>query len=333
MGENSAIAWCTDTFNPWVGCVKVSPGCDHCYAEAYDQRFRDGESWGAEGKRTMTKMWNKPQQWNAAAAKAGARRRVFCASLADVFEDNARRPLDDMRAELFRLIVRTPSLDWLLLTKRPGNIMRHVKKAFDLLCVRDDVARGRSAHRIARSEARVTLEACTMLREWLAGNAPANVWVGCTVEDQKHAALRIPQLLRVPARVRFLSCEPLLERVDLDRHGLLWRDCSRCRGRMSLPVEGGGRACPNCLDHQGVENAGIDWVIIGGESSQPNHPARPFSVEWARSLVRQALWIGCAPFVKQLGSRPEGLTLVHRAGADPSEWPVDLRVQKFPVPR
>lgn len=294
MGENSAIAWCRHTFNPWVGCVKVSPGCDHCYAEAYDARFRHGESWGPEGKRTPTKMWNKPLAWNLAAGAAGERHRVFCASLADVFEDNARRPLDDMRAELFRLIVRTPSLDWLLLTKRPGNIMRHVKKALDLLCVRQD---------IQRSEFSVTEQTCLVLREWLAGAYPLNVWIGCTAEDQKHASLRIPQLLKVPARVRFLSCEPLLESLDVTK----W-----------LAPESLGRS-------------NIDWLIVGGESSQPNHPARRFDPAWARWLVHQARGVeGCAPFVKQLGSRPDGLKLVHRAGADPSEWPLDLRVHEFP---
>ncbi len=317
MGENSAISWTTHTFNPWVGCVKVSPGCDHCYAEAYDARFRHGESWGPEGKRDQTKSWSKPIAWNLAAGAAGVRHRVFCASLADVFEDNARRPLDAMRAELFRLIVRTPSLDWLLLTKRPGNIMRHVKKAFDLLCVRED---------IKRTEFAVTMQTCDVLRGWIGGSPPANIWLGCTAEDQKHAELRIPQLLKAPARVRFLSCEPLLESLDLEYPERLFPDGPAycCDGRecgcYGKPTD------PPLL-------YGIHWMIVGGESTQPNHPARPFSPEWARALIKQARTIGCAPFVKQMGSRPEGLTLVDRAGADPNEWPADLRVQEFPVPR
>lgn len=304
MGENSAIEWTTHTLNMWIGCVKVSPGCDHCYAEAYDARFRHGESWGADGKRNPTKTWRKPIAWNLEAAAAGRRDRVFCSSLADVFEDNARRPLDAYRAEMFRLIARTPSLDWLLLTKRPGNIMRHVKKAYELLCVREDKSRGEFA---------VTVQACDMLRAWMEGKPPANVWVGCTVEDQKHAALRIPQLLKVPARIRFLSCEPLLERVDLTK----W-----------LAPESLGRS-------------NIDWLIIGGESTQPKHPARPFFLEWARSLIAQARGVGCAPFVKQLGSLAmeefaprcdRVVSLKDRAGGNWGEWPTDLRVREFPTP-
>jgi len=187
-----------------------------------------------------------------------------------------------------------------------------------------------------------------LAQAWIDGTPPANVWLGTTVEDQQRAKERIPELLKMPAVVRFLSVEPLLERVDLDQVGLLWRLCSTCEGRMSVPVVGGGKACPDCFDHQGVENAGISWVIIGGESG---HGARPFGIDWARELLRQCRASGVAPFIKQLGARPRGacgktsiwwgddthtcdgrcaLHVRDPAGADPAEWPADLRVREVP---
>jgi len=125
MGETTAIGWCDHTFNPWRGCTHVSPGCEHCYAEAMARRVggRHG-SWGAGGARVVASeaYWRTPLRWNAKAAAAGLRRRVFCASMADVFED--RPDLVAPRGRLFDLIAETPALDWLLLTKRPGNVAR-----------------------------------------------------------------------------------------------------------------------------------------------------------------------------------------------------------------
>ena len=122
MAENSKIEWTTHTFNPWIGCQKVSPGCDHCYAETLAKRYGWVE-WGPHGerKRTSESNWKKPRQWAKAAAKAGVRPRVFCSSLADVF-DNRVPP--EWRSDLFDLIAGTPELDWLLLTKRPENAAR-----------------------------------------------------------------------------------------------------------------------------------------------------------------------------------------------------------------
>lgn len=371
MGKDSKIAWTHHTFNPWVGCQRVSPGCMHCYAEAYDARVGGVPKkqranpevaetrWGPSGRRTRTSAsnWNEPLKWNRAAEKAGERHRVFCSSLADVFED--RFELIEWRAQLLDLIVRTSHLDWLLLTKRPQSIAPLLRSTLTFL----------------EAEKAGYCDAAILLRLWLDGVGtddgrpcpPLNVWLGTTVEDQRRADERIPHLLAVPARVHFLSCEPLLEHLDLDRIGLAWRKCSRCDGRFSLPVEGGGIACPDCLAHQGVEPAGIDWVIIGGESGPG---ARPFNVAWARSLLRQCRESNTAAFMKQLGANvrtrnDDGLIsdfseggwflnadwqveddvhgfredhqgaevrvrLVERAGADPNEWPVDLRVREFP---
>lgn len=178
MGERSAISWTTHSFNPWWGCVKVSPACTNCYAAAFDHRL-GGEHWGPKSPRKFfgDKHWDGPRKWNESAAKRGVRERVFCASMADVFE--ARNDLDDARTRLYQLIDATPHLDWLLLTKRPENIA-------NLYPVK-----------------------------WLA-EMPKNVWLGTTVENQEYANERIPHLLAVDAVVHFLSCEPLLGPVDLN---------------------------------------------------------------------------------------------------------------------
>lgn len=122
MAENSKIEWTDHTFNPWIGCQKVSPGCDHCYAESLAKRYGWVE-WGPHGerKRTSEANWKKPRQWARAAAKAGKRPRVFCSSLADVFDNQVPA---QWRGDLFDLIAATPELDWLLLTKRPENAAR-----------------------------------------------------------------------------------------------------------------------------------------------------------------------------------------------------------------
>ncbi|MGE3624111.1 MAG: DUF5131 family protein [Bdellovibrionales bacterium] len=176
MAENSGIEWTHHTFNPWIGCQKVSPACDHCYAEAYDLRYNAGKHWGAkaERRRTSEKNWNLPVKWNNQAIVRNERYRVFCASLADVF-DNAVPAA--WREDLWALIRRTPRLDWLLLTKRPQNIRKMLPA------------------------------------DWGAGYQ--NVQLGTTVENQTEAERRIPHLMDIPCAVRFLSCEPLLGPIDL----------------------------------------------------------------------------------------------------------------------
>ena len=176
MAKLSAIEWTHHTFNPWWGCVKVSPACTHCYAESLARRF-DGGLWGRSASRRFfgEKYWREPIRWNAEARSTGVRRRVFCASMADVFEP--RPDLNPWRHKLWDLIEQTPSLDWLLLTKRPGQIKR--------------------------------------LYPWVK-QPKANVWLGTTVESQLWADARIARLAAVDAAVRFLSCEPLLGAVDIE---------------------------------------------------------------------------------------------------------------------
>ncbi len=118
MAENSKIEWTNHTFNPWVGCTKVSPGCDHCYAESWAKRAGNPQLWTGARRRTTPANWAKVLKWDAAAKKAGRVDRVFCASLADVFDNEVPQ---QWRTDLFELIRLTPHLRWLLLTKRIGN--------------------------------------------------------------------------------------------------------------------------------------------------------------------------------------------------------------------
>jgi protein gp37 len=176
MAKNSQIEWTHHTFNPWWGCAKVSAACDNCYAETWAKRVGQ-QVWGRESPRRFFSdaHWEEPVLWNENARHAKARQRVFCASMADVFERRAE--LKAPRQRLWNLIVSTPWLDWLLLTKRPQNI----------------------ASMISWDQ-----------EEW-----PRNVWLGTTVETQAFANKRLPHLLKHKAAVRFLSCEPLLGPIDL----------------------------------------------------------------------------------------------------------------------
>lgn len=196
MGEVTAISWCDHTFNPWIGCTKVSPACDGCYAEALmDKRYGRVE-WGAPGKgvgtrvRTSKGNWHQPIRWNKKAAEAGTRPFVFCSSLADVFDNQVPTA---WRTDLFELIRATPNLVWLLLTKRPQNIVRMYGSAFDM--------------------------------PW-----PRNAAIGTTVEDQERANINVPALLEAKGELSpafaFLSCEPLLGPIQIAEYlpNKLWND-------------------------------------------------------------------------------------------------------------
>lgn len=290
MSENTKIEWCDHTFNPWEGCQKIGPGCDNCYAATRNARFAGGIAinWGAGAprRRTSASNWNKPRAWNAQAdafmAQHGRRQRVFCASLADVF-DNAVDPL--WRAELFALIQATPNLDWLLLTKRIGN-------AKDMIF-----------------EARKAL----LMPGELYDPVPwPNLWIGATITSQVEADRDIPKLLAVPARVRFLSMEPLLGAVDLRSipHGDgeinalkpdTWEEAiEQWRATSESWIEDfEDWFSVNLSDGlTGPMHAGIDWVIVGGESGPG---ARPMHPDWARSLRDQCEAAGVPFLFKQWG--------------------------------
>ncbi|RDI25179.1 protein gp37 [Pseudacidovorax intermedius] len=176
MAKDSRIEWTHHTFNPWWGCVKVSPACDHCYAEAWAKRV-GSDVWGPEtGRRFFGDAhWKEPLKWNRDAEAEGVRRRVFCASMADVFEN--RDDLIEPRKRLLDLIEATPMLDWLLLTKRIHLVKKLLPKGYKL---------------------------------------PKHVWLGTTVENAEYAKKRLRYLLEFDTpSVRFVSCEPLLSELDL----------------------------------------------------------------------------------------------------------------------
>lgn len=387
MAEDSKIEWTTHTFNPWRGCSKVSPGCAGCYAETMSGRNpKTLGVWGPNGTRVVAAeaQWKLPLKWDREAKLAaelweaiggdtsrpgtmehkGAscwwhRPRVFCASLADVFEDwqgpmvnadglplmkwhmamDSTRWFDagnetfqltpdqcvavamsDVRARLFRLIDATPNLDWLLLTKRPENVARMMPWA----------RRGETRMEPAQRK---------------------NIWLGTSVENQQAAEERIPHLLKVPAAVRFLSVEPLLGPVDLTRvdSKLQWPGRSETSKLNALYGYSSSRR--NRFVHNGIveekgdiafvdtEGASVDWVIVGGESG-PGPGARLCRIEWIRDLVQQCKAAGVPVFVKQLGAFVDGLAsglrLTHlrdRKGGDMAEWPADLRVREMPAKR
>ena len=262
MAENTAIEWADHTFNPWTGCTKIGPGCDHCYAEGWAKRSGIVQ-WGsgAERRRTSAANWRQPLRWNAQAQRLGIRYRVFCASLADVF-DNAVPA--QWRAELFDLISRTPHLDWLLVTKRIGNAKTMMADAL---------------HRnpAALSDGRI----------W----PLPNVWLGITVVNQAEADRDIMKLLDTPAAVRFLSMEPLLGPVDLT-------DVCHNRGSVTEDHFSALFDPDDDVNDDGTPFSYVDWVIVGAESG-PH--ARPMHPQWARDIRDQCQAAGVPFMHKQNG--------------------------------
>jgi len=336
MSDTTKIEWCDSTFNPWRGCTPVGPGCAHCYAAALSKRT-GGPVYasGAPRVRTTSANWKIPAGWNsrgfwqcsdcgwrgesprrhglivvspacpgcdaAFPALKPARRRVFCASLADVF-DNEVDPT--WRADLFALIASTPNLDWLLLTKRIGNAAAMI-----------ETARGQ--------------DPATSGKPWPFPQKPrgplANVWLGATIVNQAEADRDIAKLLTTSAARRFVSIEPMLGPValtELQPGGMLrvWSDALR------------GRAAAMAGSGPAHDTARLDWVIVGGESGAG---ARSMVLGWAKEVVRQCKAAGVPVMVKQLGAKPtnregERHRITDRKGGDMAEWPAELRVREFP---
>ena len=267
------------TFNPWRGCTKVSQGCKHCYADTLSKRNPSalGVS-GPKGTRVVAAeaYWKLPLKWAAEARREGVRRKVFCASLADVFEGDDTMPaeawsgVEEARRRLWDLVERTKDeLDWLVLTKRPENVINH---------------------RLGPM----------VPNDWLYDHDgfPRNVWIGTSVENQEAADERIPHLLQVPASVRFLSCEPLLGPVDISWVGSTPGVHHRPNGFGKMGYWGGGARSTR------LDVSGLHWVIVGGESG---HGARPMHPQWAQSLRDQCANAGVAFFFKQWGAElPKG---------------------------
>lgn len=307
MAENSKIEWTAHTFNPWRGCRRVAPECDQCYAATMAKRNPATLGVWSDGDEPGTRVvaaepyWRAPLKWDREAEHARkmnaryfprmphVRPRVFCASLADVFEEWDGIPTDsrgfaivpgsgdtrwghagdglqriafhDVRRRLFALIDATPNLDWLLLTKRPENIRRMWSNS---------VGNG----------------------EYAACDPPfarRNVWLGTSAGTQETADRAIPELLKCRdlSPVLFVSAEPLLGPLTLRTIGAY---CTH-----------GGRFGQNVLNQ---EYQHIDWVIVGGESGPK---ARPMELEWVESIADQCDAAGVPLFVKQDSGRRSGM--------------------------
>jgi protein gp37 len=250
MGNETKIAWCHHTYNPWMGCRKVAPECDNCYIVHQTPLRVRSIVHGPERHRCAESTLRQPFSWNRKAIKDRERRRVFCLSLGDWADGEVP---DDWRDHLFQVIKMTPQLDWLLLTKRPKLALRYLDTRF----------------------------------------VPLNVWMGVS------AGVDPEPIFDIPARIHFLSCEPMLRPMD-EKHA-----------------------------------ARFSWIIFGGESD-PSGNARPCDLRWIRRGLDFCADNGIPAFVKQLGANPIGYNgtapyaVEDSHGGDMSEWPEDLRVRDFP---
>ncbi len=303
MGKETAIAWTDHTFNPWWGCTRVSPGCEHCYAEAWAKRTgyaKGGKHlpiWGVDTERRAMSdaYWRTPMTWNHQAMLAGVRKRVFCASMADVFElvpkrnVEATRVMTDARRRLWKLIEQTPWLDWQLLTKRPENVLGLVP--------------------------------------WAPGEWPMNVWLGTTAEDQEHYDDRWPLLAAVygPA-VHFVSYEPALGPLLPTRD----TDSGTHPDWLIIGGESGPRARPFALEW--AERAldvcatlGIvpfmkqlgDYVVSEGRTAPRDLTLAPEELQPHHYAPNGEVWAW-----RMGGLGPKG--------GNQLQWPAELRVQRFP---
>lgn len=320
MGKTT-IAWAHYTRNFWEGCTRVSLGCDRCYAADRDRRFHKSAHWGTGAPRLphLLTAWNEIALWNRGAAKAGERRRVFINSLSDFFDNEVPWI---WRWIAWRVIRQCSNLDFILVTKRIGNVPKMLPG------------------------------------DW--GDGYPNVWLVITVVNQEEADRDVPKLLGIAARVRGLSCEPLLGPITIPGFCSQTSWCPICHAivadSLAVPHEATHEVSSfdefdparHCMDVP----AKLQWVITGGESGRG---ARYFDVEWARDIREQCQASGVAFFLKQMGRAPRcsGITapgahwpagvnrndtgrghfevhLQDGAGADPREWPEDLRIQEFP---
>jgi protein gp37 len=329
MNVKTSIEWTDGKFNGWIGCTKVGPGCDHCYAEVLNSRFNGG-NWGpgATRARTRAENWQELRNWNKRAGNrlfvecsacgtrefrrwdkrlppgglsccttkgcralsesesTVARPRIFSASMSDWLDNEV--PIEWF-VDMLALIRETPNLDWLLLSKRIGRFNDAMH----------DAHRYVNVHQISR-------DLFEWLNSWVQGVAPANVWVGATIVNQEEANRDIPKLMAVPARIRFLSCEPMLGAIDLNK-------IQNTHTEMHMS------ALHRQYDGNYYDSAAqMNWVICGGESGGG---ARPMNADWCRSLRDQCAEAGVPFFMKQMG----GL----RKSVMPA-IPPDLFIRQFP---
>ena len=309
MAETTGIAWTTSSWNPWIGCTEVSPGCDNCYARTLDKRYKWGGAthWGAGVPRHRTKNWNAPLAWNKKAASTGQRWTVF-PSLCDPFDNEVKLA---WIVDLFDLIHATPNLTWLLLTKRIGNVAKCGAYSYK-------------------------------------GSFPPNVWLGASVVNQEEADRDIPKLLYTPAAKRFVSYEPALGPVDFSKWLLPKFGNLTVLGKTYENIEftnflswiivggessqGGAKARPFDLAWarstvSQCKVAGVPVFVkqLGSAISVRNDSGD----EWPdHDKFDDAIPNEYQP---QYQGEYVEIRLKDRAGADPAEWPADLQVQEVPA--
>lgn len=324
------IEWTDKTWNPVRGCARVSPGCEHCYAERQAHRFssvRPGYSLPYEG---LTVLGKHGPRWTGRARfvpeMLGAPlkwlkpQRVFVNSMSDLFHDDVT---EAEIASVFGVMAACPQHTFQILTKRPERMLEWFEWMDRDVDVDSDVCGPPVPVVCGIHAANYGADV-----DYLGIKGPwplPNVWLGVSCEDQQRADERIPLLLEAPAALRFVSAEPLLEEVSLFAFlpGALRDKC------LTILNQGASVALP-----------GVDWVIVGGESGPG---ARPCDIGWVGSIVTECRTAGVPCFVKQLGAAPswhghcgplkvdvDRMHVSDRKGGDPGEWPADLRVRQFP---
>ena len=284
MADHSRIAWCDATWNPVSGCSKVSPGCEHCYAEVISHRFGwTSKTWtaphAAENVRCHPERLKQPLHWRRP-------RRIFVNSMSDLFHDQVP---DSFLDQVFASIAPLSRHTYQILTKRPQRMYAYLTDP----ATPDRIAAQAWAYAYGSFQNQSTTE---IFRNLAVTWPFRHVWLGVSVEDQRRAEERIPLLLQTPAALRFVSCEPLLGTLDL----------TEINGKSALdPICWGDCACdsvygydPGCVRHGGDGHLTrkIDWVIVGAESGPQ---ARPMEEDWVRSLRDQCIAAAVPFFFKQ----------------------------------
>jgi protein gp37 len=331
MSNQTGIEWTDATWNPTRGCRRVSPGCEHCYAEVIAARFSgpglayeglarrrsNGEAQWTGETRFVESHLHDPITWKAP-------RRIFVNSMSDLFYEGFS---DEEIAEVYAVMALAPRHTFQVLTKRPARARDLLRSAEFLHLVQvfvDHTAMELTDPNVRRrGDLRATAPDVEIdfADDGCKGDAwpLPNVWLGVSTENQATADERIPVLLDTPAVVRFISAEPLLAPIDL-----------------SLYVD---------LDGHGFRR--LDWVIVGAESGPK---AREFRIAWAEDIVATCDLSGVKCFVKQLGAEPITGDLTHwrcgysalpggegyrlkltSKGGDMAQWPERLRVREFPL--
>lgn len=225
MAENTKIEWCDHTMNFWVGCTKVSPACDHCYAESWAKRTGHPELWAGERRRTTVENWRKPHKWNLERLGINTpRARVFTNSLADFFDNQVP---EQWRADAWKTIEATPNLDWLILTKRPQNIHKMLPPG------------------------------------WCDGWT--NVWLGTTAENQEEYDRRWPHLLAAKVLIKFVSYEPVLGDLDIGDDTPDWIICGGESGPRARDIEHVERRARHLLPQCRAAGTAFYMKQIGGK--------------------------------------------------------------------